>query len=113
MTWEEIKIKYPEYREDMSEEIEKEFVSDCFDAYEKEGFTKKFWSQGGDYKSLHGKSFEVIGRVPIYDGKNNGADLECLPMWFIKFEDGFEMAAYPDEIIPSEMRDNGCSLCGI
>jgi len=113
MTWEEIKIKYPEYREDMSEEREKEFVSDCFDAYEKEGFAKKFWSQGGDYRHLHGKHFEVIERVPIYDGENNGADLERLPMWFIKFENGFEMAAYPDEIIPSEMRDNGCRLDGI
>ncbi len=110
MTWEEIKDKYPDrpYREEMTEEREKEFVADCFDAYEAEGFAKVFWNQGGDYKKYHGKHFEVIGRTPIYDGKNNGADLECLPMWNIKFDDGFEMAAYPDEIIPREMRDNSC-----
>lgn len=108
MTWGNMKTKYPEHREDMSKEREEEFVSDCFDAYEREGFAKAFWSQCGDYKHLHGKHFEVIGRVPIYDRENNGADLERLPMWNIKFEDGFEMAAYPDEIIPREMKDNGC-----
>ena len=29
-------------------------------------------------------------------------------MWNIRFEDGFVASAYPDEIVPSEMRDNGC-----
>lgn len=28
----------------------------------------------------------------------------------IKFEDNKEIAAYPDEIIPSEMIDNGCKF---
>ena len=107
-SWEDMKEKYPEYRCDMSEEREKEFVSDCFDLYEKEGFNKVFWSQGGDYKQYHGKSFDVIGRVPIYDGKNDGADLECLPMWNIQFEDGLVVSAYADEIVTREMKDNGC-----
>ena len=107
-SWEDMKKKYPEYRCDMSEEREKEFVSDCFDLYEKEGFNKVFWSQGGDYKQYHGKSFEVIGRVLIYDGKNDGADLECLPMWNIRFEDGLVVSAYPDEILTRDMKDNGC-----
>lgn len=34
MTWEEMKVKYPEYRDQMSEERERQFVADCFDAYE-------------------------------------------------------------------------------
>ena len=50
-----------------------------------------------------GRSFEVIGRTTEKD-----ADLECLPMWKIRFDDGFEMDAYPDEIIPSEMANYGC-----
>lgn len=103
MTWEEMKIKYPEDRHKMTKEREREFVNDCFAAYEKEGFSKKFWSQGGDYKILHGKHFEVLGRVTEEE-----ADLKCLPMWNIRFDSGFETSAWPDEIIPSEMKANGC-----
>lgn len=51
MTWEEMKIKYPEYREDMTVEREQEFVNDCFSCYESEGFSKRFWSPFGDYKN--------------------------------------------------------------
>lgn len=70
---------------------------------------KVFWSQGGFEDKHHGKPFEIIGRTPILDADHpNGAELECLPMWNIRFKDGFEMAAYPDEIIPREMRENGC-----
>lgn len=39
--------------------------------------------------------------------------LLCLPMWNIEFQDGSIIAAYPDEIIPSEMEANGCMLNGI
>lgn len=110
MTWDEIRTKYPDrpYREDMTEEREKEFVEDCFSCYENEGFAKVFWSQGGDYADYIEKPFKIVGRVPILDDAHpDGAELECLPMWRIRFEDGFEMAAYPDEIIPREMRENG------
>ena len=103
MTWKEMNVKYPERRYEMTKDREREFVNDCFELYEKEGFSKKFWSMGLDYEQYIGKSFEVIGRTTEKD-----ADLECLPMWKIRFDDGFEMDAYPDEIIPSEMRDNGC-----
>lgn len=95
----------------MSEEQEKEFVNDCFDCYEQEGFSKVFWTQGGDYPEYVGKPFTVVGRTPLWDENNKNqmtADLECLPMWNIRFEDGFVMAAYPEEIIPREMKDNGC-----
>lgn len=103
MTWDEMKVKYPEYRDCMTEEREREFVKDCFTLYEKEGFAKNFWSQGGDYKKYHGQPFAVISRA-----EEDDVDLECLPMWKIRFDDGFEMDAYPDEIIPSEMANNGC-----
>ena len=36
--------------------------------------------------------------------------MECLPAWRIQFKDGTVIDAYPDEIIPSEMRDDGCNI---
>jgi len=108
ITWDEMKIKYPEYREEMSQERETKFVNDCFGCYEQEGFAKKFWSQGGDYKDKFGQEFKVLGRCTTKD-----VELCCLPMWNIEFQDGSIIAAYPDEIIPSEMEANGCMLNGI
>ena len=109
MTWDDMNKKYPEYRNEMTVDRERNFVEDCFTCYEKEGFAKRFWSQGGDYKEYIGKPFEVIGRVQeCNDEHKDGADLECLPMWKIRFEDGKEIAVYPDEIIKREMIDNGC-----
>lgn len=104
-SWEDMKSKYPMWRDEMTEEQEKEFVSDCFMLYEKEGFAKVFWSQGGDLEEYHNKSFKVLGRSTEKD-----TDLCCMPMWNIQFEDGYITAAYPDEIIPSEMISNGCKL---
>ena len=34
-------------------------------------------------------------------------------MWNIKFSDGIIIGAYPEEIIPSEMKENGCLLSEI
>lgn len=108
MTWEDMKIKYPEDRENMSEEREKEFINDCFTCYDNEEFARKFWSPFGDYKDREGQGFEVVGRCTEED-----AHISALPMWNIKFEDGTIIGAYPEEIIPREMRDNGCTLDGI
>ena len=105
MTWDEMKTKYPEYRNQMSEEREKDFVADCFECYEKEGFSKKFWSPFGDYKDRIGQKFVVVGRCTT---KNS--DLSALPMWNIKFADGVIIGAYPEEIIVREMKENGCPL---
>ena len=63
ITWEEMKIKYPEGRNTMSEEREKTYVNECFNCYEQEGFAKKFWSPFSDYKEHFGQSFEVIDEV--------------------------------------------------
>ena len=108
ITWDEVKTKYPEYRDQMSEEREMEFVNDCFECYEQEGFAKKFWSPFSDYKARVGQNFEVVERCSTKD-----SDLSSLPMWNIKFQDGTIVGAYPEEIIPSEMKNNGCTLNGI
>ena len=102
MTWAEIKKKYSEERDDMTEERELEYVSDCFDAYEEDGFADTFGTPYCGEKSLVGKKFVVVGRV-----SQDEAELECLPMWNIQFEDGKQIAAYPEEIIKSEQIANG------
>lgn len=107
--WEALYIKYPMDRDLMSPETEKSFVEECFDLYEKEGFAKKFWSPYGDYKERVGQSFEVVERCK--NGEN--CDIGSMPMWNIRFEDGAVIGAYPEEIIPRDMRENGCLLEGI
>lgn len=109
MTWREIDRKYSsEDREDMSFERECEFVKDCFAAYEAAGFADTFSATyGGAFGSrdeeCDGKKFIVVRRVPRLDeDKENGADLECLPMWRIRFKDGTEMDTFPAEICLSE-----------
>lgn len=108
LSWDEIERKYPEDRSEMSEEREKLFVNDCFECFEKEGFAKKFWSPFGDDKERIGQRFKVVGRCSMKD-----SDLSSLPMWNIKFSDGTVIGAYPEEIIPREMKKNGCPLEGI
>lgn len=105
LSWDEIERKYPEDRSEMFEEREMLFVNDCFECFEKEGFAKKFWSPFGDYIERIGQSFKVVGRCSTKD-----SDLSSLPMWNIKFSDGTVIGAYPEEIIPREMKENGCPL---
>ena len=60
-------------------------------------------------KEYIGMSFYVRRRTPAHNAENSeGADLECLPMWDIEFENGTGISAYPEEIIPSVMKDYGC-----
>lgn len=111
-TWKDMKIKYPEDRDKMSLEKEREFVEDCFKLYEQEGFSSAFsevfWSPYDDQKQYIGEKFTVLGRVKEYSEETKeGNDLECLPMWKIQFENGDIIDAYPEEIIPSEMKANG------
>ena len=49
-----------------------------------------------------GMKFTVLGRVKDIAEDKDGADLECLPMWNIQFENGDMMAAYPEEICLAE-----------
>lgn len=102
LTWEELKAQYPEDRDKMSTQREREFVNHCFDLYEKEGFAEKFWTPYEGEAEHIGKKFKVLGRCP--EERN---DLEVLPLWDIEFEDGTQLTAYPEEIIPSEIKANG------
>ena len=112
-SWEDMDKKYQvSDREELTEKQHKEFVADCFNLYEKEGFAKVFWSPHeslGDKKAIdyEGKPFRVIRRL---ETKKDKVDLISLPMWKIKFDDGYETDAYPEEIVVREMRDNGCDL---
>lgn len=106
MTWKELNEKYPESRDEMSVEREKEFLKDLYDAYETVGFANEFWSP----YDLHdedinyiGKPFKVVERCEA----DNEWDLESLPAWKIEFEDGHQMYAYPEEICFDDMIANG------
>ena len=108
ITLEDINKVFPDSidRSQMTEEREKAFVEALFYMCEQEGFAKEFRSDGGDFKEYDGKSFQVLGRTEIYDPDQpteHSADLECLPMWTIRFEDGKEIDCYPEEIVPSLM----------
>ena len=48
--------------------------------------------------------FIVLGRVKYIKDDDSGADLECLPMWNIRFENGDTTAAYPEEICLAERK---------
>ncbi len=102
-TWFDMKTLFPEFkdgcftRDDMTEEREKEWVEYCYDAYEADGFTETFHSMYDQYKEYEGKSFKVVKRLNDKD-----ADLESLPMWVIRFENGETIAAWPEEICLTE-----------
>lgn len=109
-SWEDMAAKYPgESRDTMSAEREREYVSDCFSLYEREGFAKAFWSPYDEYKERWGQPFEVIGRCT----EGVEADLSSLPLWQIKFQDGAMVSAYPEEVIVREMKASGCQMEGI
>lgn len=104
-SWEDVHMKYPTDRDEMDEETEKAFVEDCFRLYEKEGFSEIYWSPFTDNEDRKGQKVEILGRCTIEDN-----DLCVLPMWKAKFSDGKILDVYPEEVIPSEMRANGCRL---
>ena len=101
--WEDMRLKYPEERYEMSDERHKEFVEDCFKLYEQEGFNDTFWSPFGENETYGGKPYKVIRRGT----EDDGIFIEQLPVWLIQFEDGNELFAYPEELIMSEMEYNG------
>lgn len=103
MTWEDMKAKYPEYREEMTTEREREFVSDCFNTYEtKEALAATFWTPFDAFADKIGQSFKVLRRVD-----ETNCDLCALPQWHIQLEDGTEIDAYPEEIYEQEQIENG------
>lgn len=98
-------------RENMTWEQEVSYVNELFDKYENEGFSKVFISPYdlGGTVNRQGTTFKVLGRLRPMTETDNGDDtaaLETLPLWKIQFEDGEIMGAYPEDIIPSEIRKN-------
>lgn len=89
-------------REDLTEEELRAFINDCFDTYEHIGFAETFDTPYSDMKDLVGQKFTVLDRVKELEEGKEGVDLECLPMWNIRFENGFETAAHPEEICLAE-----------
>ena len=77
--------------------LKKAFVNDCFDTYEYIGFAETFDSPYEDCEHLKGMRFTVISKL-----NEESADLEVLPMWKIRFENGEEIDAYPEEICLAE-----------
>lgn len=108
MTWDDVKKKYPGLyggglsRNDLTEEQEREFVDDCYQAYEHGGFAEKIVSPYECENLRNGMRFEVLGRVPEIKDDPNGVDLECLPMWRLRLENGDVMYAFPEEICLDE-----------
>lgn len=102
-SWKEMQEKYPMGREEMSEEEEEAFVADCYKLYEKEGFSPKYWSPFTDNAERVGTSIEIVGRIEV----DTSHDLGVLPMWKARL-DGQEFEVFPEEVIPSEMKANGC-----
>ena len=92
-TWEEIDQKYTD-RSEMTEEMERNFVNDCFSLCEHIGFKNKFSSVLGEYKDREGQEFKVISRCT-----ENETNLSALPMWNIQFSDGEIIGAYAEEIV--------------
>lgn len=102
-SWAELKAKYPMDRSEMSEEEEVAFVNDCFRLYEKEGFSPKYWSPFMDEAERVGQAVEIVGRIEA----DTAHDLSVLPMWKARLA-GAEFEVFPEEVIPSEMKANGC-----
>ena len=104
--WMKLYERYPKERDEMTIDEERRFVEECFNAYEEIGFANKFWSPFDLYdkdKPYVGLPFTIIGRCK--EGKD--WDIASLPAWKIRFEDGHEMEAYPEEIYYADMINNG------
>ena len=74
-----------------------QFKNDCFSMYEQSGFIDKFDSPY-DYEGEHnGMGFVVLRRATTEE-----CDIEAMPLWFVKFENGDTAYCYPEEICKAE-----------
>ena len=107
MTKEIFKNKWPWSStkvDDMTDSELAEFKEDCFQLYEQTGFIEKFDSPYDDHGEHNGMKFEVIRRATVEE-----CDLEAMPIWLVKFENGDEAYCYPEEIcrIEQEKKTRG------
>ena len=94
MTQEEFDKKWGDADVDsMSDEQLREFKNDCYDLYEEAGFLDRFdspYDEGGEH---NGMPFKVVRRADASE-----VDIEAMPVWFVRFENGDEAYCYPEEI---------------
>lgn len=80
------------------------FKNDCFAMYEHHGFIPKFDSPYDQPKEHNGMGFEVIRRATTEE-----CDLEAMPLWLVKFENGDTAYCYPEEITVIEHQEKAMS----
>lgn len=71
----------------------RKFKNDCFQLYEETGFIKEFNSPYDEYGEHNGMKFNVIRRATEEE-----CDIEAMPIWLVKFENGDQAYCYPEEI---------------
>ena len=78
----------------------REFKEDCFNLYEQTGFLEIFDSPYDDTHEHNGMRFEVIRRATEFNSETGEGevDLEAMPLWLVRFENGDEAVCYPEEI---------------
>lgn len=98
MTELEFDKKYQDINIDnLTDEELSQFKNDCFEMYEQGGFLDRFDSPYDELEKRIGERFEVIRRATTEE-----FDLEALPIWLIKFEDGDTAYCYAEEITKIE-----------
>ena len=85
--------------DELPDEKFQEFKDDCFRMYEATGFTEVFNSPYDDDGEHNGMKFEVVRRATTKE-----CDLEAMPIWFVRFENGDEAYCYPEEICKVEKK---------
>jgi hypothetical protein len=73
------------------------FKQDCFEMYEQGGFLDTYQSPYDELEERIGQKFEVVRRATI-----DNIEIESLPIWLVKFEDGELAYCYPEEITKIE-----------
>jgi hypothetical protein len=101
MTFAEFEQKYKDF-DVMTASFEDElsYRQDAFEMYETEGFTDTFQTPYEECSEYNGQKYEIVRRANYEIGD---CDMESLPQWIIKFEDGKEVNAYPEEICKLEV----------
>ncbi len=74
------------------------YLTDCYNMYETEGFCKTFQTHYSGYSQYNGQKYKKLRRAKMSDGFN----WEVLPAWYIEFEDGVHIFAFPEEICKIE-----------
>ena len=81
-----------------------DYINELFDLYEEVGFVDGFTTSYDDYSKYSGEPFKVKRRVNNID---DDVDLDVLPQWWIEFNDGTVIQAFPEEICKAEIEGKG------